>query len=177
MTMTDARAITGRVTFTVLDHLRARANRNTAGLIAVMIAIVAIIAVFENGVPELDSPVAFVIDALAGVMAIAGLFLAYVVFLALVIVALSSRLSKEQRNVTYELGQDSVLLRDETGATSTLPWTIVRRASESRAAFRLYLRPLRAIYFPKRAFAPQDIPALRALLSDKLGARAKLAKG
>ncbi len=87
------------------------------------------------------------------------------------------RLSGAQRAFTYEFDRNGILAREDVGTSITLPWGVVRGVDESSAAFRFYIRPMRAFYFPKRAFDAQDLPALRTLLSEKLGARARLKKG
>lgn len=88
-----------------------------------------------------------------------------------------NRLSAEQRDVTYEFNGEGHVVRDRTGASIVMPWSVMRRGWETAKGFYLRLKPRGVRYVPVRAFAPADLPALRALLREKLGDAAKLRGG
>jgi len=83
------------------------------------------------------------------------------------------RMSPQQRDVTYELDGERVVLRDAAGNSVSSPWTEVRTCRERPAGFVLAIGP-GARWLPKRAFAPEVLPALRALIRERLGPRARL---
>jgi nitrate reductase NapE component len=83
------------------------------------------------------------------------------------------RMSPQQRDVTYELDGERVVLRDAAGNSVSSPWTEVRTCRERPAGFVLTVGP-GARWLPKRAFAPEVLPALRALIRERLGDKAKL---
>jgi YcxB-like protein len=172
----EAPAITGSTKLGIDDFLRARWNRGTLYVFAIALLFVIAIDIY------LTRPLfALTPDALEtwtpigwSVAAVIGL---WTVLITLVSVAYGLRLSGAQRTVTYGFGPEAVSARDGTGTASTIPWSIVRRITESGRAFRLTLRPMRVVYIPKRAFAAADIAPLRALFRDKLAKRAALKAG
>ena len=80
-----------------------------------------------------------------------------------------SRFSAEQKNVTYEINSEHVLIRDATGAVAVIPWSIVRRVEESRYGFAVAAKPYGLRWLPKRAFAAESVASLRRLFRQKLG--------
>ena len=87
------------------------------------------------------------------------------------------RLITEQRTVTYEIGADRLVTRDATGAELAVPWMVIRRCRETRRGFAFKLKPAGLRWFPKRAFSPGAILALRVLVKSKLGEAAQIAGG
>lgn len=166
--------VRGQTSTTFADRLRA----NWYGPIRYMVPIVAIViaGITFAGIPRSATDVEFVI-ALAATLSTVILFVGvYVLFMVVLLVFFALRLGKDQRKMTFELGSDAIVIADGTGATLTTPWSVVRRARESKRAINLNLRPMGIRYIPRRAFVLADIPALRALIGEKLGAKAKLAK-
>ena len=53
---------------------------------------------------------------------------------------------------------------DGTGATVIRPWAQVKACHEHKTGFSLRLRPMSSHWLVKRAFAPQELEALRALI-------------
>jgi hypothetical protein len=80
-----------------------------------------------------------------------------------------SRFSAAQKHVSYEINSEHVLMRDATGSTSIIPWSIVRRVEESRYGFVVAVRPRGSRWVPKRAFTAASIASLRRLFRQKLG--------
>jgi hypothetical protein len=97
------------------------------------------------------------------------------VLVAFVLAAIMTvRLSKDQSVIAYRLDNAGLTMSDLNGSAGTTPWNVVKRAREDSRAFCFRLKPAGARYVPKRAFAPADIVAIRALLTEKLGKAAKL---
>jgi hypothetical protein len=87
------------------------------------------------------------------------------------------RLSPQQKNLTYLIDADRVLLRDGAGNALSAPWHEVRALREDRAGFVLSIG-LSGLtggrWIARRAFAPESLHALRSLARQKLGAKARL---
>jgi hypothetical protein len=84
------------------------------------------------------------------------------------------RLSGAQRQVTYLVTREQIETRDAADAAIIVPWNGVKRCFESRSGFALRLKPAGLRWLPKRAFGSDATLALRRLIADKLGARARL---
>ncbi|HEY0107932.1 MAG TPA: YcxB family protein [Rhizomicrobium sp.] len=83
-------------------------------------------------------------------------------------------LNRLQRTIDYHVASDGLRLTDGRGLSLFMPWSAVRRTRETRRAFLLRIRPLSVRYLPLRAFAPADLPRLRALLREVLRDRARI---
>lgn len=169
-------AVAGGTTITFGDRLLARWTSGTK-LMLVLLAAVVVATTFESFRQLPPEPFGWAFMVLAGLvttLAILGLWLALV---AATVAITGLRMSVDQRRISYELDEAGVATRDGTGASLTCPWTNVRKARETSRAIRLSLKPMGSRYIPKRAFEANDLPALRALLREKLGAAAKLRGG
>ncbi len=160
---------------TLRDQLRATWNTRNKYALAAVTLIVA--AISWHDIPHLGmSTLEVVIGTFALVTTVLMMVLLWAVIVAVAVTFTSLRQSKDQRAISYEVGADSIVVRDRTGMALTTPWTVVRRATESARAFRLELKPMGSRYIPKRAFAAADLIALRGLIGEKLGGKAKLRK-
>jgi YcxB-like protein len=169
----DASVIAGSARLGVGDLIRARWNRVTVFVLAGALAFLVAYDIWATRPEWAPTP-----DALRtweplgwSVSAVLALWFAAVLAVGTLY---GLRLSVEQRTLTYALDAEAIRAHDATGTGSAIAWSVVRRVSEGAWAFRLYLRPIRVLYLPKRAFAAQDLDVLRALFRDKLGMRAKL---
>jgi uncharacterized membrane protein YhaH (DUF805 family) len=171
----ETRVIRGGTTIKLGDHLRARWNRTTKFTLAAFLVVITAIAIL-SGAPRFETPLEAAIYGLSLFGTVILFFLFWVALMVAIAAIFAMRLSKAQRAITYEIGPDAVSMRDETGTTVMTAWSIIRRATESSAAYRLYTRPMGMRYIPKRAFAAGDLAALRALLIEKLGTAANLRK-
>ena len=77
-------------------------------------------------------------------------------------------------DVTYQIGPDMLVVSDATGIRIDIPWNLIKNAREDRRAFRLSLKVGGQRYYPKRSFSETDLPAVRAVIREKLGTEAKL---
>lgn len=84
------------------------------------------------------------------------------------------RLSEAQKRISYEVDRENIVLRDAEGTSVVVPWTLARRAIETKSGFMVRLRPTGGRWLPKRAFSPEAVADLRRLIKDKLGPAAKL---
>jgi len=85
-----------------------------------------------------------------------------------------SRLGDEHKQLSYLVDSERVVTRDATGASTSLPWSEVRRCIEKEWGFLLVMRPGGRRWLLKRAFKPQDLDTLRRLIKTKLGEAARL---
>ena len=169
------RAIIGATIITLSDQYRARWTSGLKCSLAILAVIFAGMSL--QYIPRSPmTPVEIAISAFAAVATVALFILFYLVLVILLVTLFSLRMSKEQRDISYVIDESGLVLRDKTGAAITAPWTVVRRAREDRRAFRLAMKPMGERYIPKRAFAADEVAALRALIAEKLGAKAKLRK-
>ena len=83
------------------------------------------------------------------------------------------RLSPQQKDVTYLIDDERVVLRDAVGNEVSSPWAQVKRLQETKSGFVLRIG-LAGRWLAKRAFAPEALVAFRALAHEKLGDRARL---
>jgi hypothetical protein len=155
------------------DRLRAQWTRSSKIALGVFAIVIAGITIAGDH-PAMRS----VSDAAIYVVAILGtvvlMMLLWIVITVVLISMLHFYTSKEQRAVTYEFNETGVTVRDAAGSSLSLSWNVACSARESTRAIRLEIKPMASRYFPKRAFAPADIVAVRALLTEKLGRAAKL---
>ena len=172
--------IRGETTVTLGDQVRARWHSSTKYLmllVAVFLAVMTLNSFFEflhSPIPQTETALllAFMTIGMAIMIAV---FIAVLSGMIALYLALSRlRLRKEQLMIAYAFGPDGIEMRDGRGVTMTTPWSVVAKARERKAAIRLSLKPLGSRYVIKRAFAPDDLRALRALLTEKLGPKARL---
>lgn len=180
--MVEQAVIRGETTITLGDQIRARWHSSTKYLMLFVAAFLAVsmlvsfLGSLKSPVTQTETPLlyAFIV---VGMVTVIGLFVAVLSGVIALVLALSRlRLRKEQLMIAYAFGPDGIEMRDGRGVTMTTPWSVVAKARERKAAIRLSLKPLGSRYVIKRAFAPDDLTALRALLTEKLGAKAKLRK-
>lgn len=166
--------IRGGATMGMGDYLKAQWNRYTKYFVG-FFALLAAAMTISPGLEQFDTPTQTVfVHSFVFLVIFAVCLAVFATMRTAVAVVYVLRLSGGQRAFTYEFDRNGLLAREEVGTSITLPWSVVRRVDESSVAFRFYIRPMRAFYFPKRAFDVRDLPALRALLSEKLGTRARL---
>ncbi|MBL6936225.1 MAG: YcxB family protein [Alphaproteobacteria bacterium] len=164
--------IRGSTTITLGDQLRARWNRSTRYATLVLAIVIAAMVAFD--LRRIDTSLDFAISVFAALTTVLLFVGGYLLFMLIVFALLALRLSKEQRAMSYEFGPENIVMKDGTGAMTTTPWTIVRRARERKNAMTLDVKPMGFRYVPKRAFAAAELPALRALVKSKLGPLARL---
>lgn len=173
--------VQGETVIALGDQIRARWNNSTKYLMLLVAAVLTVMMVDEFR-ESLQRPtvgyelsplmIACMIVALAVVIAV---FVAFLSGLMALFVALSRlRLRKEQLLIHYAFGTDGIAVHDGRGVTMTTPWSVVGKARESATAIRLSLKPMGSRYVIKRAFTPDDLRALRAMLREKLGPKARL---
>ena len=175
----EQEVIRGETVIALGDQIRARWNNSTRYLMLGVAAFVVAMALGEvREVPQLPGGgmslflIVFMIVALAVMI---GVLVAILSGLIALFAALSRlRLHKEQLTIFYAFGPDGLAMRDGRGVTMTTPWNVIGKARETKTAIRLSLAPLGSRYVIKRAFAPGDLKALRALLTQKLGPGARL---
>jgi hypothetical protein len=168
--------VSGRTTITFGDRMGACWTRRTKIMLALLSLFVAAMTVsdFPKGLTtSRDVAAVYAITTLLTILLLALVWLSCVV-IGFAVVHLRS--SKEQCDVAYEFAAAGLTVRDATGAAAICPWSVIVRARETRRAIRLDIRPLSSRYVPTRAFAPGDLARLRLLLSEKLGAAAKMRK-
>jgi hypothetical protein len=172
--------IRGQTTVTLGDQIRARWHSSTKYLMLLVAVFLAAMTLnsfrgaLHSPLPQTETALVFAFMAV-GMAIMIALFIAFLWGVIVLYVALSRlRLRKEQLAIAYAFGPDGIELRDGRGVTMTTPWTVVATARERKAAIRLSLRPLGSRYVIKRAFTPDDLRALRARLTQKLGPKAKL---
>ena len=78
--------------------------------------------------------------------------------------------------MSHEMDSDRILLRDGTGTMIDIPWSQVRRVTETRSGLSIAMRPAGARWLCKRAFTAGAIESLRRLAGAKLCADAHLMK-
>ena len=104
-------------------------------------------------------------------------FLGFILFLPTVSTVSYFRTSPEQKRITYEIDSKRIMYRDAAGTELAIPWSSVRWCRENSLGFTLAVRPTGVIWLPKRSFTTTAVGALRTLVSDNLGKRAKLFAG
>ena len=163
--MSDGQTITGSARFTGADQWRAfywmLPRYGRYGVIAAPIMLVALI------VAQAFSP-----DGIAWVLW-GGLFA--IGLLPLILAYSYRRLSEAQKQLSYAIDAQQIVVRDAAGTMVTVQWSLARRAIETRHGFLVALEPFGGRWLPKRAFAPDAVAALRALIGQKLGPAARLA--
>lgn len=122
------------------------------------------------------TPLDAVISVISVLLTVLATVLLWLTLIAAALAAYHLRAGSEQRDVSYEFADAGLTVRDATGASIVCPWSIVRRALETRRAVRLDTKPMGSRYVPKRAFTPDDMAKLRRLLSEKLGTAARMRK-
>jgi hypothetical protein len=85
-----------------------------------------------------------------------------------------SRLGDEIKQLRYLVDSESIVTRDATDASTSLPWSVVRRCIEKEWGFLLVTRPEGRRWLLKRAFKREDLDALRRLIKAKLGGAARV---
>jgi hypothetical protein len=90
------------------------------------------------------------------------------------VVLRNSQLSEDQKRLTFEIDSETIVVRNATGAASIIPWSVIRRFSESSAGFAIQLRPAGVCWLPKRSFNTDAIESLRRLARERLGGAAKV---
>ena len=85
------------------------------------------------------------------------------------------RLSEAQKQLSFAIDAQQIVVRDAAGTVVTVQWTLARGAIETGDGFLVALKPFGGRWLPKRAFAPDAVAALRALIGQKLGPDARLA--
>lgn len=103
--------------------------------------------------------------------------LVFVLFLPTLNTVTYLRTSPEQKRVTYEIDSKRIVCRDVAGTELTIPWSSVRWCRENSLGFTFAVRPTGVIWLPKQSFTTSAVGALRTLVSDNLGKRAKLSQG
>jgi hypothetical protein len=103
--------------------------------------------------------------------------LLFVLFLPIFSTVSYLRTSPEQKRVTYEIDSKRIMFRDAAGTELAIPWSSVRWCREDSLGFTLAIRPTGVIWLPKQSFTTGAVGALRTLVSDNLGERAKLSQG
>ncbi len=83
------------------------------------------------------------------------------------------RLSPQQKDVTYLIDDERVVLRDAAGNEMSSPWAEVRSLQETRSGFVLRIGQA-GRWLARRAFTPEALVAFRALAREKLGDKARL---
>jgi hypothetical protein len=83
------------------------------------------------------------------------------------------RLSPQQKDVTYLIDGERLVVRDAAGNEVSSLWSGVTRLEEFRTGYLVRLGAA-GRWFAKRAFTPEARAALRALAREKLGDRARL---
>ena len=169
----DGGTILGSAKIGLGDQLRASWNRRTRYALLFIMAVVPVVTLIQSP-PHMTTSFEIGLYVFVTIMMVllVGLFW-FVLRTAVIAIAFTVQLGREQRAMSYAIGDESIVLRDQTGTTLTTPWGVVRRARETKRAFRFELR-LGTRYIPKRAFAGDDIVLLRQLLTLKLGKKAKL---
>lgn len=170
--MEDLPGIRGHTVLTMADHFRAVHWRAYVYRLASVVALLALalalarIAGLEIGVLGMDA------WAIAPILAL-GVALA-----GLVPFALHARqfslLGDEHKRLIYVVDPESIVMRDATGASTSVPWSVVCGCIEKEWGFLLVMQPARRRWLFKRAFKPEDLDALRRLIKAKLGDAARL---
>ena len=91
------------------------------------------------------------------------------VVLALVInVFWFMKLSASQRDMTWKISSEEILLYDASGNKVVLPWNQVKRFSDRKTGFLLWVKPTGSRWIPKRAFEPEDLSEISNIAKDNL---------
>ncbi len=175
----DGAIIRGQTVVTLGDQLRARWHSSTKYLMLVLAAVFAIgmFNSFRESVhlfPQTLTLLFVAVTIVAATIMIAMICLCLWIVIAAIVALSRLRSGKEQLAIVYAFGPDGIEIRDGRGVTMTTPWSVVAKARERKSAIRLSLKPLGSRTVIKRAFAPDDLQALRALLTQKLGPKARL---
>ena len=117
-----------------------------------------------------------VADGSVDLLFITLLAAAFVVWPALMLLG-HWRLSEAQKQLRYDIDTEQIAMQDAAGTRVAVPWTLARHAIETKSGFLVALRPAGGRWLPKRAFSPDAVAALRALLQEKLGPAATVAQG
>jgi YcxB-like protein len=174
MLLSGDRTISGSTVITLADQMTAvfwsvsRFGR-MAGAVSIISSIVAIGLLLVPKADYSTGIVRWLIDAWVA----AGLVC---LFWPLVIAVTFRRLSNAQKELSYEIDSDRILVRDGTGTVIGIPWSQVRRVTEAKSGFSIAIRPAGARWLCKRAFTADAIESLRRLAGTKLGAGAHLVK-
>lgn len=83
------------------------------------------------------------------------------------------RLSPQQKDVTYLIDGERIVLRDAAGNEMSSPWVQVKSLQESKSGFVLRIGQA-GRWLTKRAFAADALVAFRVLAREKLGDKARL---
>ena len=102
-----------------------------------------------------------------------AIMLAVVLSWPLLIVFGVWRLSPQQKDLTYLIDGERVLLRDAAGNEMSSPWSQIKSLRETKSGFVLKIGP-GARWLARRAFAPDALAAFRRLAHDKLADKARL---
>ena len=144
----------------------------TLAIFSLVMAGIAVSSVPREHLTSLDIGI-YAVSTLLTVLAMVLLWLALI---AVTLTAYHLRASSEQRDVTYEFAEAGFAVHDAPGASVVCPWSVIRRARETKRAVKLDTKPMGSRYVPKRAFTPDDMAKLRRLLPEKLGTAAKMRK-
>jgi hypothetical protein len=177
--LTDDSSISGSTAVTLMDQMRAlfwgvsRFSR-IAGVVSIIISISIIglllvpkvvytTVVYSTGI------VRWTIEAWA-------VSIVFCLIWPLVTAVAHRRLSNAQKQLSYEINLERILVRDGTGSMVSIPWSVVRRVTETKSGFSIRVRPLGARWLCKQAFTTDAIESLRRLARAKLGRNAHLKK-
>ena len=103
--------------------------------------------------------------------------LVFALFLPTIRTVAYLRASPEEKQVSYEIDSKRISHRDAAGTEIAIPWSSVRWCRENSLGFTLAVRPIGVIWLPKQSFTTSAVGALRSLVNDNLGKRAKLLRG
>lgn len=165
--------ISGRTTVTLSDHLRAAGTRRRKFTLAAVVLVIAMITI-SNIPSRFDTTLEIAISAVALIITVLAFVVMWLVVMVVGVAISAARLSNAQRDVTYTFDADGFAIRDAAGAAFMMPWSGIGSVRERARAFVVTFKPSGSRYVPKRAFDAEQLAPLRALLSDKLAASAKV---
>lgn len=73
------------------------------------------------------------------------------------------RLTLSQREMTWELDENGIFLKDNAGNGVQLPWSQVKKFSDRKTGFLIDTRPTGSRWIPMRAFKEEDLEGVKRL--------------
>ncbi|MEM1396012.1 MAG: YcxB family protein [Pseudomonadota bacterium] len=73
------------------------------------------------------------------------------------------RVAPSQREMTWELGNKGIFLKDSAGNGVQLPWSQVKKFSHRKTGFLIDIRPAGSRWIPMRAFREEQVEGVKDL--------------